>query len=437
MADIGLPFLTQIDPRAKIKGSVDPLGLQPLWTRLGRRVIRNLTTVTTSLREFTTLLLGFRCAETLVEEQGKPPEAFTSYFLKFEQIAAYSLYAWRDVVGADANRIRGIQRVQKRLTEATRVRVSAQPEHQILSNQQTYGLLGLYSIASANSGLLTTDRRHLTDETRQFVDQVYLQSFRHGAEQVRSILLNDRDFEPKGRDRVWARALAEMLGRKINVTERDFYARQLLAGGVPGSLQDQCWKAIATVNDGRRFNPAQAFSQEELRAITAECRRRDMSDLAERLEQIRHAESLFAPAGNLFLFVLANDGRSLNDVVDDVSRQWGSRVPGLSANAAAEALAAIDDVPGDTRQRLVLIARDLEMGRYRSACEALLDLNKAVMHDRGGSPWAVLSGSKRLIEARFNSGGDLATLSELKSLWVETFFLNSLKQVGFDVVGGR
>ncbi len=31
-----MPFLTALDSRAKIKGSRDPLGIQPIWTRLRR-----------------------------------------------------------------------------------------------------------------------------------------------------------------------------------------------------------------------------------------------------------------------------------------------------------------------------------------------------------------------------------------------------------------
>ncbi len=434
---LGTPFLTQIDPRARLKGSVDPLGLQPLWTRLGRRVIGNLTTVTTSLREFTTLLLGFRFAEKLRDERGQPAEAFSSHFLKFEQIAAYSLYAWRDAVSADAGRIRGIQRVQKRLTESGRVTISARPEHQILSNQLTYGLLGLYSIASVNSGLLTPDRRHLADEARDFVDREYLQGFRRGTDQILALLLNDRDFEPRGRDREVARALAEMLGLKVRASERAFYANHLLAAGTPGSLQDRCWSAIATVNGNGHFKPASAFSLSELRAITAEANRQGWADLAERLEHIRHAEALFAPAGNLFLFMLGNDGRSVNAVADEVAEQWGPGLPDLSADAVATALDAVSDVPADARRRLVAIARDLEAGQYRRACAALLEQNAIVMRERGGSPWAAVSGTKGQLEVRFESDAGLASREELGSLWTDTFFLNALKQVGFDVMGGR
>src|SRR3989442_15950904 len=32
------PFLTDLDSRAAVKGSRDPLGIQQIWTRLGRHV---------------------------------------------------------------------------------------------------------------------------------------------------------------------------------------------------------------------------------------------------------------------------------------------------------------------------------------------------------------------------------------------------------------
>ena len=82
------PFLTDLDDRARVKGSRDPLGAQPIWTRFGRHVIGNLTTVTTSLRDFTTLLLGYYFAERVAEEAGTGSEVET--FLKWEQLAAYS-----------------------------------------------------------------------------------------------------------------------------------------------------------------------------------------------------------------------------------------------------------------------------------------------------------------------------------------------------------
>jgi hypothetical protein len=51
-------FLTLEDPNARIHGSRDPLGVQPVWASFGRHVVTNLTTVTDSIRGFTILLLA-------------------------------------------------------------------------------------------------------------------------------------------------------------------------------------------------------------------------------------------------------------------------------------------------------------------------------------------------------------------------------------------
>ena len=82
------PFLTDLDSRAAVKGSRDPLGIQAIWTRLGRHVVGNLTTVSTSVRDFTTLLLGYYFAEKVADVEG--PGLDLATFLKWEQLAAYA-----------------------------------------------------------------------------------------------------------------------------------------------------------------------------------------------------------------------------------------------------------------------------------------------------------------------------------------------------------
>jgi hypothetical protein len=99
-----VPFLTELDCRAAVKGSRDPLGIQQLWTRLGRRVVGNLTTVSNSVRDFTTLLLGYHFAEELAYDLG--PGSELEVFLKWEQLAAYA----RGAVNRDW-RFRGTERV--------------------------------------------------------------------------------------------------------------------------------------------------------------------------------------------------------------------------------------------------------------------------------------------------------------------------------------
>jgi len=83
------PFLTELDSRAAIKGSRDPLGVQQIWTRLGRQVVGNLTTVSNSVRDFTVLLLGYYFVERVADEVGQDADLAT--FLKWEQLVAPSV----------------------------------------------------------------------------------------------------------------------------------------------------------------------------------------------------------------------------------------------------------------------------------------------------------------------------------------------------------
>jgi hypothetical protein len=92
-------LVTDVDPEVALKDSRDPLGFQPIWSHFGRKLVGNLTTVTTSVRGFTTLLLGHHFASRLVDGGGVPAAEYIEPFLRFEQIAAYSRIAWAEETG--------------------------------------------------------------------------------------------------------------------------------------------------------------------------------------------------------------------------------------------------------------------------------------------------------------------------------------------------
>src|SRR4051812_42227652 len=168
------PFLTELDSRAAVKGSRDPLGLQQIWTRFGRHVVGNLTTVSTSVRDFTTLLLGYYFANDLADESDSGSELHT--FLKWEQLAAYA----RAAVNHDLV-FRGTERVQRNLQEGKRVTISAEQAHQILSNQKIYGLWGFSPVPARASGLLDGAPPRLTLPAMELVERHYLPILANGA----------------------------------------------------------------------------------------------------------------------------------------------------------------------------------------------------------------------------------------------------------------
>ena len=142
-------FLTLEDPRAKVQGSRDPLGVQPVWAAFGRHVVTNLTTVSNSVRGFTILLLGRYYAQRLIEERRAGEEDVLSIFLRMEQLGAYARYVGHDVEGD----IRGIERVKWFLAEhGAKVPIQDNATGMILSDQKTYGLWGLFSVPSRVSG---------------------------------------------------------------------------------------------------------------------------------------------------------------------------------------------------------------------------------------------------------------------------------------------
>ena len=165
------PFLTLEDPNAKIKGSRDPLGVQPIWAVFGRHVVTNLTTQSSSVRGFTTLLLGRYFAAELVDKGMASREDALDVFLRMEQLSAYVRHVAHGVEGE----IRGIERVRKTVEETRgRVPIHADRRGSILSDQKVYGLWGLYSVSARTSGLIPEGALDVTEDTRAFLKRNYI-----------------------------------------------------------------------------------------------------------------------------------------------------------------------------------------------------------------------------------------------------------------------
>jgi hypothetical protein len=417
-----MPFLTLTDPRAKIKGSRDPLGLQSIWTRFGRQVVTNLTTVTTSVRGFTTLLLGLYFAEQAIAQRKANEAEFSDLFLKFEQLAAYS----RVAIDQIEEGILGIQRAKKNLTSGRgKVNISRHQDYQILSNQKTYGLWGLYMVAARNSGLLEIGRPRLTPIAIDFIEAEYLPRLDRGGQSVFPFLERDRTFEPHRTDSKLATGLAKILEPQLTASEKAFYSQHLLFGGKKETLQHRLWQQIKTANWD------DDFSMPELKVVIEQVKSGDDADLTYRLENIRQVELVIAPLAILFGYVLSQDGQAVPDVVKDLKQIWG-RLEYIHLSAFNQALLTIEDISDETRSRLISLSETLQTGDYAQTLELLLAQNKAVMAERGSNAWVVEK--KNQLDVRFrDESGFLLDKDLLPNLWLNTYFINSLKMIGWQV----
>ncbi len=429
------PFLTDLDSRAAVKGSRDPLGVQSIWTHLGRNIVGNLTTVSTSLRDFTSLLLGYHFAERVTDEGGTDGELAT--FLKWEQLAAYA----RGSINNDWA-FRGTERVQRNINEGSRVRLSAESGDQILGNQKTYGLWGLYTVPARSSGLVAGDPTRLTPAARKLVEDVYIRAFtKAGLRNGDAVVARLRDrhvvIDVGGRDRPLLEVVAKILHRRVLVPERSTYREHILLGGPldrTGGLQN----VLALVLTGTLDDQAWRLSPTSLRQLakSASAHGERGASLAERLERIRTCEMLLAPAVSLFDFLLASDGQTIADVAKGVRSHWGPRMPTIDIEATRLLENEFRDATGDAEPaaRWIQLARSLQGGAYDETLRLLLDHNRYVMNARSGAaPWIAIRDGRLDVRFRDEQGLPLPKRLELPEYWLHPYFIESLRAMAHAV----
>lgn len=424
-----MPFLTDLDERAQVKGSVDPLGLVPIWSRLGREVVGNLTTVTTSVRGFTTLLLGLYFAERVQDADRSTDHSRLDLFLKFEQMSGYA----RVKINGENEAVRGVRRIKQNLNERRRVSISAAPADQILSNQKVYGLWGLFSVAARSSELLEPGEQRLNSRSRQFIEDHYLPMLSTASNDGREIihLLRKESFIFDCESDL-AQRLAKVHARRLTAAEKTFYRDHLAWGGEEDSTGGR-QRALAemlttTVDDEVGFD--------EVEKVKRKAEREKGDVLAMSLDRILAAERLFSPARVIFGYLQTQDSQPLDDVALRIGKEW-KRSPRLNTALLVQMRPDIARMAGSEKaatQWLDLVSL-FENGDYRGVVARLIDINTEVMQSRNGSsPWvAVENGRLRVRMTDESEDRGLRSVSEAEKLWRSTYFINALALIAREV----
>lgn len=414
------PFLTALDDRARVKGSRDPLGLQTIWARFGRHVVGNLTTVTQSLRDFTTLVIGADLAERVVERLG--PEAELDAFLRWEQIAAYS----RVEVNREEG-VRGGRRVARFLEEGKgKVEISAARERQILGNQAMYGVWGMYTATARASGLLEARGFRLSPPGRELVEREYYRRLEAGGasiEELETIVARPAcTLAIEGRHRQLVKTVADVLGPRVRAGERDVYHRHLLEGGPgdrTGGRQAALVRLLERVPIEEPLSP-RLFERLEKRATA------DGDEvLAQKIARIRACESLLAPMWQLFSLVLAQDGATVSKVAAHMGRAWGP-LGTIDLDAIRGIQGELGEGGPGVGDRLFGIAEALVAGDHVRVVEGLVAQNAWVMAQRGGAAWVVVE-NQRLSVRVDDEPVELVPHDEIAGLWRFPYFFDSLR----------
>lgn len=419
---ISTPFLTEVDSRAEVRGSVDPLGAMAVWTRLGRRVVGNLSTVTSSVRDFKTLVLGFGLLRELRRAAGPDAEVDDlAAFLRWEQLAAYTRYQ-----GGEQG-FRGLRRVRARVNDSQIVPISAEGDCQILGNQKVYGLWGLFTVPARASGLLEKEVNELTAAGEEFVERTWKPTLSPiWSKLLTWVSRDDRRFNLERQAAEIKRLRA--VWKQHTAAERPFWTRHLVDGGPTDRTDGRQTKLAALLKDSLADDDF-ALTQMSVKALARRAGRLD-GRLAEDLLDIAACESVLAPAAAVFGYLQTLDRQPVGKPIDELRRQWPAKLASVDRARFERLASELTQASGSARIASVWVeaAGDFAEGRWHDAVPKILLINKLVMEGRGGAAW--VADEAGVLRVRFRDDeAHLPTASELKTLWRFPYFISSLRSV--------
>ncbi len=410
-----MPFLTLLDDRARPKGSRDPLGFELVWTYFGRKVVGNLTTITSSLENFSVALLGFHFANQLVinvEPDGRH-KAVRGYFLCYEQVAAYLRYY------QGSKSIMGINRVSQRIQDETNksLPIGIHPERQILSDQASYGMWGLYSSAMRDTGLISGADRNLTAVGMEIARTL------EGKLDKSSLI---RFFKA---DKVLKEELQKYATVFMSALNDEQINQKLLENLLNGSgnkdLQVELWEKTRWLIHNQSLPDTKNALIERLVAIDIS------SSLKIQLQRIQEIERVLVAINNVFHYCRSQHGVDLGTVIKKLEEQDYDYAY-LPGNLSDSDFPHKDMIEGAL---LSLKSRD-----YRKLIVQVIELNKTVMKQRKGAAWVEVESGKKLSVVMKNETAQLLTHEQLQTRWDYDYFLGSFLQMArnyknFEVVG--
>lgn len=397
-----MPFLTLLDDRAKPKGSRDPLGFELVWTHYGRKVIGNLTTITSSLTNFAVAILGFHWANELyasVPESERQP-LVREAFLRYEQLAGYLRFL------ANHRQIMGINRVSRRLEDkSNKLSFGLAPDEQILSDQTSYGLWGLYSVALRDSGLVVGDNRIPTSSGLALASAI---EGKLDKTALIDLMLTDK-LVPQ--EKIRAHATSYMAAIHNKVTQNQLLDI-LMRGGDHHALQREVWTHTQLLAKQKKLPDHNKVPQfiEALKGLSK------TPQLIQYLDEIQAVERLLVAANNIFHYCRRKDGEPIDRVVEAVEGKSYSYAH-LSDDLS------FSNAPWG--EKLKAISRSLRQGDVGSSLENILSLNRDVMTNRDGAPWVEVEANKTLRVRVPSEIAELRSQQALESDWDYEYFMSS------------
>lgn len=410
-----MPFISLFDERARPKGSRDPLGFEVTWSHFGRRLVGNLTTITSSVTNFKVALLGFVCAHEVSTDSHSVQRARQVWqsFMRYEQLAAYLR-----LHGETDNTLMGVNRAKDRYEQLSEppyepLILSDSGSSQILSNQSSYGLWGLYSSAMREAGLVEGDDRKPTEFGQRIVD---------------AMLANNPQLKDKIKARIqtdyrltWEdlQALSSEFSSVLKEHSADqALVRQLLthahdnaeAAKLYERLYGLTMRWLPTADESKGWVQWRAGYLDFLIANSKD------TDLVERAGDILRVEPTMVFCNILFDYLRSQHDCLSEKVEHTLQARWPALVSALP-----------NKLPDRQFPNREFLTKALELAGAQDidgVIRHILEHNKSVMVRRGGATWVEIDGQGK-IRTRVRTEKDWLPKSEtdIANLWHYDYFL--------------
>ena len=413
--------------------SVDPMGMQMIWTYFGQLIFRNkLTTVSTDVRNYSINLLHhfalYRFQQERYEEFNRAQIKFPYYrdaydtkagmIIFMEDLLVYSLMDQKNTVNVLG--ILGSNKAQDDLDRSNgnyeEIEIHAERTKGVLVRQIQLGINGRYKGPFMNMGLMTKNFEYSPKEFERIEELI--SQWPEGKKLVNKLMellsellqKNDRDYPVVTLDRykndeeLW-KLYSDCFGKlEINKLLNNFWLEKL--GIISGAA-----KSI--------FSEINHLGEQSIPAIIASAFKKEEDEKEKELLQwILDLEPFLSRCSHAFYLVSDVSVKRLSDIKADLDA--------LVTNMPIESV-----LPLTCRnKRLEMLVEFVKnnTGNGVQFAEGVLNYHKKIMEDRGGSAWVELDNDyiKHYIpQTTSTSTADIVS----GGYWYNRYYLDAVKSI--------
>lgn len=381
---------TAIDPDFKPKGSRDPLGFQPIWAETGRKLIKDLSTVSANINDFKILCFVRYFFEHYQKQ--KDEKDFLPYFLRMEQVFAYARRRHNHETAFNGSNF-----VSKLFTNET-YSISNEQKDNILSNQRTYGIYGKYIRPARDMGLFThpdfvnTFEGSFNSEVLAVFEKVYHE---------KKASLTAIEIEP----------IAGMI-KAISNAERIFYRELILKGTNPVHNQLRFYKFL--VEHAEFTNLSKFNLLNYLNSVLSSSKDETLNSV---LEEIIKTEQILAPLSYKFAYLLSEGKWTTKSIESNEILNQSHR-----------------EVEYPFKSNIIVELNHQLSLKGVSLVDSLIERNSVVSKRRHGSPWINRENNKFVVYFG-EANRDFNLLED--NYWENSYFIQTYVRLFNSIEGGN